>query len=807
MRDQLNRAAALCLPLLKPALWSLGLASLLALAACGGGGGGGNDGLQVRFDKSAVSLTAEESVSPGQGAVTINASATGGSASDAVYVGAELQGVGIVVPIPVTIDTAARTASITLAPNSLLAPGTYTGTVRLLACKDPLCNAHHNGSPFNVSYSTLITPTFKATPSSLAFAAAESNLPAAQVVQVSLPVGVSVSTVALEYGAGVAPWLQLQSQGQNLSLQPQAGLSAGSYSAVLRVEAGSTRPTIRVPVEYRVSAGLVMPAALDMAIGTSTPASATRGEVALTLASGVVATQWQASSDQSWLQLPAATGSFATPLRWQIEPQAFAALPTMARYEATVTVTAPGTSLTPQTWRVRLSKEVAELQGADTVALQAGQAGEVLLYGRQFYELPFPATQVLTSGFTPQYVQVRSARVIALGVPALAAGGYDLTLATNSGLPTRSVRLVVAAAQDRPEQWVNSTGQKGALLWDAANQAAFMVDLSQSAVVRAVPVGTGVGQTLQLSSRAIPNLAGIALSPDRRAVIAATRTGQLLRLSPADLSTLSTQDLGRPLGAQFPAGLPLMVTGDQYLLATGGDQWAAPLSRDLHREADVPLDSASFSIYGGPWGLVSPNGQRALVVQSASISPAPPMLRRDALDATLTAYVPNSSPTFFYQAASDGRGDKWLLDNQRVVNFLLDTLGQFPVPLSGGFLPQAGALSRDGSRAYIFAVDSFVSNYRIDVFDTSIPAFPGGTFRLLGSFQPLLAPSCLSPTSTDTCNGYSSRMVLLDDDRTLLLAGDRRIGLVPVPQALRAATATATAQPQRAPYRLSPLAR
>ena len=99
-------------------------------------------------------------------------------------------------------------------------------------------------------------------------------------------------------------------------------------------------------------------------------------------------------------------------------------------------------------------------------------------------------------------------------------------------------------------------------------------------------------------------------------------------------------------------------------------------------------------------------------------------------------------------------------------------------------------------------MDGFVSDSRVFVYDTSVNVGSGNVYPLLGVIQPWLSPSCLSPTTTDTCNGYLSRMVLLDDDRTLLLAGDRRIGLVPVPSGLRGGTPSAL--PLRAPHAMRP---
>lgn len=776
------------------------LALLGLLAGCGGGGGGGgSEGMQIRFDRSSLSLTAQENDSAGVGAQVILATASGGSASDSLYVGAEVQGTGVLQPIAVEIDTGARTARITVAPNTSQPVGTYSGTVRLLACKDQLCATHHAGSPFTVSYTTVITPRFKASAASLSFTAVETVQPAAQVLQVTLPQGVAGSTAAVEYGAGVSPWLQVTAQGQDYAVRPQAGLAVGDYSAVLRLEAGGTHAPVRIPVQVRISAGLVVPVEQAITIDSRSPASAAAGELAIGVAAGVNAGQWAATSSQPWLRLVSSTGALGTALRWQIEPQAFLGLLNQATHDASVTVTAPGTGLASQTWRLRLTKDMAELVGSDALPVLAGEAGELVLYGRRLDQLQQPASQVVGTGFVPQQVNLRSANMISVQVPALVAGSYEVTLQTASGLPTRAVRLHVLAPQERQQVWVNTSGQKGALLWDAVNGTAFAVDLAQRAVLRIEPTTGPGGDALALSSRTVPGLAGIALSPDRRSLIATTESGQLLTLSPQDLATLSTRDLGRTVGPQWPAHLPQVVTGDAWLLATGGNQWAPVLSYDLLRSAVAPLNgSSSYTFYSGPWGLVSPNGQRALVTQTAGLSPAPGLLRRDAVDGALSTVPTSSAPSFFYQVASDRRGTRWVLDNRMVVDFDLNTLGELPQQINGNWIALTAAISRDGSRTYVYTVNGTVSDSMIFVFDTRVAVGAGRQFPLLGQIQPWLSPSCLSPNTSDSCNGYASRMVLMDDDRTLMLAGDRRIGLVPVPAGLRGGVPAA--QGARAPH-------
>lgn len=150
---------------------AFGLVALLG--ACGGGGGGGSDGraMQVSFDASSLSLETTEGFDDASGIKVLNASASGGNDTDKVYVGAILEGQGIQPPVQVNVDVAPRTATITARADSTLPAGTYTGQLRLLACRDSACHEHLGGSPHIVNFTTTIKPRLKASTSSLALAA------------------------------------------------------------------------------------------------------------------------------------------------------------------------------------------------------------------------------------------------------------------------------------------------------------------------------------------------------------------------------------------------------------------------------------------------------------------------------------------------------------------------------------------------------------------------------------------------------------------------------------------------------------
>jgi hypothetical protein len=778
------------------------LGFLTALSGCGGGGGAGSDSgtnaLQLSVAAGRLDMAVLEGANAGQGAVSLTARLTGGSGNESVFIGVEVTGQGVLLPIPVDIDTTARTGTATVAPNPSLPAGSYSGTLRVLACLDALCVSPIAGSPTTVNYTSVVQPRFRASVPSLAFAAAESVQPTAQAFAVTLPAGAVSATHTVRYGANANGWLQVQGNGPNFTVRPNAGLSAGTYTADIELDSGTAQPRVTVAVRLNVSAGLVVAPSVETRVLSTSPATVTSGSLPIEAAAGVAATQWSAHTASPWLRLVATSGALGTPLQWNVDPQAFAGLATGTTADAEVTVSA-GNGLTPQRVQFRLTKEVAEIETADSLAVGAGEAGEVLLYGRLF-DTADTVQRLQARGFTPGAVTVRSPTLLSMQVPALPAGTYELSLATASGLPTRTVQLKVLAPVDRGMQAVATTGLKGALLWDAASQSAFVHNASQSSVMRVQLGGTPSAPTATTTSRVVPGIIGMALSPDRASLVVVTSAGRILDLSTQDLSVLATRETGRTIDQAANSGMPLAVTGDNRLLMSMGSQWGGVLHYDLGRSQSLPLPSGNFTFYSGPWGRVSPNGQRLMLVQSAAISPRPPLLLRDAGDGLLRAFQPEPV-SFYFRGSSDRRGLRWALDGT-VYSHELVAQGQLEPP--SGWYGQESAMSRDGSRTYLFTRNAATSLSMIWVFDTSTPVGAGYNYPVLGSLEPLLQPSCANQVQDDSCNGYATRLVLTDDDRSLLAVGDRQLVVVPLPVGLRGGPLPATASLLR---RMGPVTR
>ena len=246
----------------------------LMLAACGGGGGGGggsgtsttstpsSTGLTISFDTSSVSFNYVEGTMPAYKFIT--ATATGTTDKD-ILMGAEVTGIGIALPIGVAIDTVARNASITIAPASGLAPGTYTGTIKLLACTTQDCKVQHGGSPHIVNYTVTVLPTLKVPQSSLSFAAVETGSPASYRVDFAAPVPTSQVLATVTYGSSTGGWLSAAVNGDHADVQvAPAGLAIGTYTATLTFTVQDTGQVKSMPVSLKVGGALSVADGADL---------------------------------------------------------------------------------------------------------------------------------------------------------------------------------------------------------------------------------------------------------------------------------------------------------------------------------------------------------------------------------------------------------------------------------------------------------------------------------------------------------------------------------------------------------------
>jgi hypothetical protein len=679
-----------------------------------------------------------------------------------------------------------------VAPAFGLSTGQYSGTLTVKACPDVACSTHYKGTPYVLPYTVNVKPRLTVTPATVSMTTVETGSPAVQTLQVG---GVPF-TANVTYSPGAAGWLQLQSSSGSLQLTPQTGsLLAGDYQAQVTVRSSDNLQRKDVTVSLRVSKGLLVPASLSLAVDSATPASALSGQVTVDKAPAVVNASWTASSNKSWFVLDTTAAAFGQPLSWHIDPVAFSALPNAATHTASVTVSA-GAGVTAVSIPVSVSKNLAEIRQVDALALLAGESGDVLLYGSGFTTAAALSAQLsVTGGLQPANVTVLSDRLASMALSAVPAGEYTVTLLPAAGLTTRSSKLQVLNPQTYVYRKIATTGRKGPLVWDAVSRSAFAIDFSGNRIQRYADFAAA-SLSVGNYSVSLPYLLGM----DRRqnALIAVTQSGAVQHLNPATLALQSTDNLGATV-ARISGELPLIVSGDNraWLPVGRNDIYSnnAVHTLDLETGANVQVDSAgaSYAFYGGPWGLASADGRRLLVSQSSMHASHPPLLAMDAQDGIIRQST-DTVTTYFNTLAADRRGSKWLLDHLDLRDFSFGKLGRITLPANT--IAMASALSRDGSRAYVYTVSTTAISAsetesttaelpRIHVFDTSsLP--PGETsYAPLGYFELADYAGCRAGSGCQA----APKMAITSDDGALLLVADRFFIVAPVPANYQPASA------------------
>lgn len=721
---------------------------------------------------------------------TVIGSASGNTDKD-ILMGAELNGAGIATPIRVAVDQRLRTATINIAPQAGLAAGTYSGTIKLLACANQDCSLQHGGSPYILPYTITVRAGLKPSSTSLSLAAAETGSSGLGTISFTPPASGTV-TASVDYLNGQAGWLDAQVSGANLLVRASAAsLAPGNYQANVRLSASASGQSVTIPVQLAVGSGLTVAENGALQVRSHMPASYLQGWVTMALAPGAAATSWSATSDQPWLRLTRASGDFTTQPTWELDLAAFDALPNNAHYKAQIRI-ATNSNLPAKVHTLDVHKALAELTGLDALALLPGQGGDVLLYGDGMYSGLAYGLNGVSVGAPVGAVTNVSEKVMRLTMPALQAGRYSVTLRAASGLSTATKQIIVAPRATYAYQSFDTEGRKSTMVWDAASKSVFVVNQTLKSVMRYADVN---GSFRLVTTRSFPAVDSIGMAPDRSALVLLSGANTVYKLSPTDLSTIKTLALS-PYGASSnDLSTPLTIMGDNRLMHPSYG-WV-----DLDTGAAKPLayDNGSGLYGAAAWGAVSGDGMRMIRPDSGLYSPRGPMYRNEVGSDKFSVYNSTMTP-YFYRYAVNHDGSLWWLEGD-VVDFDLNLRGRAVLP--DGWLANQAAMSRDGTRLYQYAQSAVAGTRpRVYVLDTSKTMTTAVNLPVLGYIEFADLPNCPYSSSSgyyDACYTFETRMALSDDGRTVFVAGDRKFVVVPVPANLApAASGTASASASRA---------
>jgi cysteine-rich repeat protein len=632
--------------------------------------------------------------------------------------------------------------------------------------------------------------TFRVTPSMVTLAAAEGD-PSPTPTTVTVYFEYRGDTVRVGYAPGVPQptWLSIvegPSSGTTAELEFRATDTsvAGEQSTSVRLlisHVDSTGlNTFDIPVAYRVAPS-------DLAL------QVTRSTLDFTAAVGAAAPppelleatfngdSVEVEEAPPWMTVAMTSAATASPASFAVSVNSTALTPGTLSGRVVLATTRGAVRRTvsiPVTYQVLAFTQ--QITSLDRLAVRAGQAGTIMMYGTGFQSVTNPNTDLRIAGVTPTAVTVLSDRALSVSVPALPAGEYMVTLSGASGVVTSSKPITVLAPIDRAYEEIATEGSKFSLAWSALTQSAYVVNASLDLVMR-----FNLGQTpATVTAHRIANVRALGLPLDRSVLVVSDAAGALHDLDPTSLSLIRTRAAGAQLHA---SGSPIPISGDNlaWISSYGG------IAYDLARSAPANVDSARR--YACYFCAVSPNGRRMLFNQDPTVSPGPPLAWWDTVEGQLHTYA-TGSVGVFYQATSDRAGDRWVLDSGRVFDFNLASQGSIATPQ--GWVGLRYAMSRNGRRTYVFSIsENAIGTYsepdpvrifpKIFVFDTTGPLITTTTYPLLGSFDLAAYGSCRATQGPVACSPYSLSFAMTDDERTLLAVGDRRLLVIPIPAQYR----------------------
>lgn len=597
-------------------------------------------------------------------------------------------------------------------------------------------------------------------------------------------------TVTAEYpSAAASNWLTFTatSGGQQVTASA-AMLSAGSYTANVRVHGAYPGKDVVIPVALTVGTGLVRPADQTIVVNAETTVAMMAGSVPVNDASGG-AVPWSAASNVSWLHLTNSTGQTSDSLAYTVDLTQFAALPNGATSTAAVTITPSVATMSPVTFHVTLNKNLPQVTSVGPYVQVAGQPTRVILRGSGFNSITLPAARAVLQGASINTaVVVNDTEMIITSTP-LSAGSHTVGVSNALGSAAATSNVVAVVTPSYAYATVATGGQPRSLAYDPERDALYAANITAESIMSF----THSGGSWISSSALFAKAYDVGLTQDGATLLAtaasSASTSTIRRLDPATLATLQSASVNLALVPSFTyLGFGIKTTNDGrswFGLANNppfaGLNYLAPGS--LSPTGVTNIQPTPF-FYDGPWFGMSRDGERLIMTQSQSVSPAPPMLYMNAADSVIRV---NPAALNFsdYYSLSDS-GDRVLFDNSVVRDGQFNLIGTANMP-SQNYYARNGQVTPDGTRVYVLAYrDDAESNPsvitpRVFVFDSTTPQV---SLPILGYFDIPDYPSCVPALNSQTCPFPPIAGAISIDGRTLFFASNQKLIVAPVPTVL-----------------------
>jgi hypothetical protein len=671
-----------------------------------------------------------------------------------------------------TFPTACQFATLSVSPASgqaVPATLTVTATETPWASQEGVCTGELRVSQGGRTIGALVTVhgryrRLALQPSRLDFAGVSHQLPLAppQVLSVTPEFG----TIGFlpRVSASAASWLAIdpsssaQAPGTIRVVITSSDLAPGAYSGNVEVSSFNA-PVVTIPVTYALEGRALRASPPQWTPFISEATVPADLSLLLGLTDSGTPLAWTATSSASWLEVspPAGTTGAGPGPTLSVSPATLETLP-FGLNEATVSVryALPGSGNELVTVPVALHMGLQHVVRVMPRTVVAGAPGPATLYcaGSDGYT---HATNVEVGGRLATLDSWGSVTTY-VTLPDLPAGTYPVSVQNQLGLRLSQASLQVIGPVTRAATAVASTGRKTQLAFDDASGTLYAANPGAGTVERFREAAGWARDAV-----AIAGLRDAALSPEGTVLAAAAGAGVSV-IDTARFTLASPQPtalVGEPGAESF-----------DWRIAYGADGLALLIRSDA--EAGLYLfDGAGLAPPDGTarwWGQpgVSGNGKMIWIARRD----VPPLPLAEIMPGWSPLWTPGAIPFTAGHVAADRGARKFLFQRDGAATSSSDTLLVDTAYLGAapGRLPPtiANAVpTQDGLRA--IAWDPVAGQVR--VFDLgSAPDAVSGLFKEPGAG--------IDPASPP---GGGAVMTLSVDDRTLFLAGDQALVVVPLP--------------------------
>jgi hypothetical protein len=463
-------------------------------------------------------------------------------------------------------------------------------------------------------------------------------------------------------------------------------------------------------------------------------------------------------------------------------------------YPIDITLSVPGSSITPAHFNVIVSPRFATVSGVGARLQLAGQAMRLVVTGRGFAALVDPAARLVIPNAAVTVVE-RSDQKLLVDVQALSVGTYSVVVGNALGrTPTsESFRVITpapAAYATAPTAHYLSTlfadDERGVLY-------GIVIVGPNRSLYRFRPNGAAWTSDIVLAGTDVTN-AGLLSDGS---LIVTTYPGTIHILDGGTLT--ETSQLTVPGGVRDAyrtrPGIPVSADGKAWLELGAICPSSANLGYYDPRDGgvhEVAVPGGSACTYSqGPNFSIARNGERMLLTPPSDNL----LLYMNASDRIV--HQSSVSGSWSYSAHSNDDGTRTVVDMVRVFDEQLNLVGRLIPPDYGSPADYstsiAAAISPDGTRAYVLTYGYFdhaqavQRKPRVYVFDTTA-AVGDAALPVLGYFEIADYPSCYNVTLG--CDLTPPAAISMDG-KTLYFGGSDRLVVTPIPQEVNLLAASA----------------